>query len=252
LYSAPLHKLPPLQTVKRRYERMILHHLVCSTGAIVKRIVNIHQPNYIPALSYFAKMAAADVFVILDDVEYSKNNWTNRNRLKGANGLVWLTVPVRYSNGSRQLISEIEPVNESKWRTKHWRTLIANYSRAPCFSAYEGPLRAIYESEWAKLAALNEQFCGRLPDGLTLRATPASSRVPTSRFRVHRLSGWLKYVRRLKRTPISAVPEVCITWMSDSLRRPASKFLCMSMRTRQYQQCWGSFAERPFCAGCVC
>lgn len=213
-------------------------------GTVVTRIVNIHQPNYIPALSYFAKMAAADVFVILDDVEYSKNNWTNRNRLKGANGLVWLTVPVRYSNGSRQLISEIEPVNESKWRTKHWRTLTANYSRAPCFSAYEGSLRAIYDSEWAKLAALNEQFLRQIAGWLDI----------TGHTRIVKSSDL-----KVPGTSTERLVEICKALDADTylcgagglhymdvgqFEKAGIEVIVHEYADLPYRQCWGPFAER--------
>jgi hypothetical protein len=59
-------------------------------------IVAVHQPQYLPWIGYFDKMRRADVFCYLDDVQYKKNEWQNRNRIKTAQDWQWLTVPVRY------------------------------------------------------------------------------------------------------------------------------------------------------------
>jgi hypothetical protein len=59
-------------------------------------IVAIHQPQYLPWLGYFDKMLAADLFCYLDCVQFKKNEWQNRNRIKTAQGWQWLTVPVMY------------------------------------------------------------------------------------------------------------------------------------------------------------
>src|SRR3546814_3690829 len=56
-------------------------------------IVAIHQPNYLPWLGYFHKIARADVFVFLDDVQFSKNGYTNRVRILGDGAARWLTIP---------------------------------------------------------------------------------------------------------------------------------------------------------------
>ena len=68
-------------------------------------IVSIHQPQYLPWLGYFDKIDRADVFVLLDTVQYKKNEWQNRNRIKTARGAQWLTVPVTYRYP--QLICEV-------------------------------------------------------------------------------------------------------------------------------------------------
>lgn len=122
------------------------------------RVVSIHQPNYLPGLTYFAKMAQCDVFVLLDTVEYSKNNWTNRNRIKGPHGAQWLTVPVLTSGRSDQTIREVETKESAQWESKHWRALQTNYGGAPCFADYELQLRPIYERQWPMLVEINEHL----------------------------------------------------------------------------------------------
>ena len=68
-------------------------------------IVAIHQPQYLPWLGYFDKIDKADIFVLLDDVQYKKNEWQNRNKILTATGWQWLTVPVKYNFG--QKINEV-------------------------------------------------------------------------------------------------------------------------------------------------
>ncbi len=91
--------------------------------------VAIHQPNYLPGLRYFGKMTDSDVFVLLDHVAYSKNNWTNRNRIWNQDRAVWLTIPVRHAFGAA--ITQIEVVDDLRWRRKHLRTLQQAYRDAP-------------------------------------------------------------------------------------------------------------------------
>ncbi len=69
-------------------------------------IISVHQPQYLPWLGYFDKIKRADIFVLLDNVQFKKNEWQNRNRIKAANGLQWLTVPVMYKYP--QLMIEVE------------------------------------------------------------------------------------------------------------------------------------------------
>lgn len=112
----------------------------------------IHQPHYLPWLRYFAKAAACDVFVLLDDVQFTKNGWQNRNKVKTATGWTFLTVPVIHKAG--QLICEVKIDNRRKWAAKHARTIEMNYSKAPFFAEYWPRLASVYEREWQWLADL--------------------------------------------------------------------------------------------------
>ena len=93
-------------------------------------IVSIHQPAYIGYLAYFARIAASDLHVVLDHVSYEKNSFINRNRILGANGPQWLTVPIKTAGRMGQPIREIETASDS-WPIKHWRSLEQAYSKAP-------------------------------------------------------------------------------------------------------------------------
>jgi len=123
-------------------------------------ICAVHQPQYLPWLGYFDKIDRADVFVLLDTVQYKKNEWQNRNRIKTANGPQWLTVPVcfRYP----QLIQEVEINNRERWQHKHWQALKTNYARAPYWDFLKPFFEEILDQPWEKIAPLNITVVRRL------------------------------------------------------------------------------------------
>jgi hypothetical protein len=96
-------------------------------------VASIHQPNYIPWLGYFFKIAHSDKFVFLDTVAYSCGSFVNRNSIKTPNGPAWLTIPVLKSGRFGQLISEVETSDIQPWARRHLATLQSNYGRAPYF-----------------------------------------------------------------------------------------------------------------------
>src|SRR5437588_12831131 len=109
-------------------------------------IVGIHQPHYLPWLRYLDKIARSDVFVLLDTVQYTKNGWQNRNKIKSAHGWMYLTVPVLDAFG--RPITEVRINNQTRWRDKHRAALVTNYSRAPFFGRYRELLEPIYRPQW--------------------------------------------------------------------------------------------------------
>jgi hypothetical protein len=116
-------------------------------------ICAIHQPQYLPWLGYFDKMDRADVFVLLDDVQFKKNEWQNRNRIRDAQGWQWITVPVLHDHG--QLIRDVKLNPSVDWRAQHIRAIELNYKKAPFFPMYWPRLKPLYLQEWATLGALN-------------------------------------------------------------------------------------------------
>ncbi|CCJ47461.1 MULTISPECIES: WbqC family protein [Bordetella] len=100
------------------------------------RVCAIHQPNFFPWLGYFDKIVRADVFVLLDDVQYQKTggNWTNRVQMMIGPASKWVTAPVDRSYSGVRRIREIRfsPV-EKDWREKMCRTIVSAYGRAPHF-----------------------------------------------------------------------------------------------------------------------
>src|SRR5436190_10333101 len=97
-------------------------------------LIAIHQPHYLPWLRYFEKIARSDIFIVLDDVQYEKNGFQNRNKIKTGQGWMYLTVPVR--KPTQRPLVEIEIDNGIGWREKHRRALEMNYCKAPYFERY--------------------------------------------------------------------------------------------------------------------
>ncbi|HET7341595.1 MAG TPA: WbqC family protein [Methylomirabilota bacterium] len=114
--------------------------------------VAIHQPHYLPWLGYLAKWAAADVFVALDTVQYEKNGWQNRNRIKTAAGPRWLTVPVHARLGTP--IAEVTVDAGQPWAPRHLRAIEDAYARAPHLAAHRPALQRLYGASWERLAPL--------------------------------------------------------------------------------------------------
>ncbi len=130
-------------------------------------IVAIHQPHYLPWLRYMHKLASCDVFVLLDDVQFTKNGWQNRNRIKGSQGPVCLTVPVRDAAFKPICAVEINP--QSAWREKHWKSLLLTYGRAPFFRQYGHIFERMLAKRWDMLAPLNCHLIGALCEAFKIR-----------------------------------------------------------------------------------
>jgi hypothetical protein len=107
--------------------------------------IAILQSNYIPWKGYFDLIAAVDEFIIYDDVQYTKNDWRNRNQIKTSNGLKWLTIPVYYEfkKDNTQKICETE-TKGTDWAAEHWKTLTMCYKKAPFFKEIAEWLEPLY------------------------------------------------------------------------------------------------------------
>lgn len=115
--------------------------------------VAIHQPQFLPWLGYLDKVDRADLFVLLDSVQFKKNEWQNRNRIRTAQGWQWVTVPVLHHFGQR--IAEVRINEKTGWRAKHLRALELHYARAAHREPVLRGLRALYDRPWDRLADLN-------------------------------------------------------------------------------------------------
>ncbi len=116
-------------------------------------IVSIHQPNYMPHLKYFHKMEKADIFIFMDNAQYTRGSWINRVKVKGTESSIWLTIPVKYHLG--QSISEVEIVNQQKWARKHLKTLKSLYEKTTHFMEFYPTLENVLGKKWNSLADLN-------------------------------------------------------------------------------------------------
>lgn len=124
------------------------------THVRAKRVA-IVQSNYIPWKGYFDLIAACDEFILYDDVQYTRSDWRNRNRIKTPHGVQWLSVPVRIKGRLGQTIRETE-IDGTRWAAQHWKRLQLNYARAPHFARYADALEALYlERPYRTLSELN-------------------------------------------------------------------------------------------------
>ena len=129
-------------------------------------LIAIHQPQYLPWLGYLDKIDKADVFVILDNVQFKKNEWQNRNRIKTAQGCQWITVPVLYRFPEK--INEVMVNNKASWSRKHLQALITNYSKSPYFDNYKSFFEDIFSRNWDRLVDINIEIIKFLISALGL------------------------------------------------------------------------------------
>ncbi|TWO68956.1 WbqC family protein [Caenimonas sedimenti] len=131
-------------------------------------IVSIAQPAYLPWLGYFDRVAASDLHVVLDHVPLERSSttrFTNRNKVRGPGGPLWLTVPV--VGASRQpAINAAEIDTTQGWQQRHRRTLEQAYGKTPHFAALAGLLETSYGTPWTRLNDLLAVQRGWLLDAL--------------------------------------------------------------------------------------
>lgn len=114
-------------------------------------IVSINQPAYLPWLGYFERIERSDMHIVLDHVQFEKNSFINRNKIRSKNGVAWLTVPVSTKGQFGNLaICNLEIAGPITWRRKHWESIRMGYSRAPFFDNYKEPYQQIYSQEWSE------------------------------------------------------------------------------------------------------
>ena len=116
--------------------------------------VAVLQSNYIPWKGYFDIIHDVDLFVFYDDVQYTKNDWRNRNKIKTQNGPAWLTIPT--GTDLDRLICEVA-LSDPRWQKNHYKNLLQYYAKAPFFRQYESLLEEVYLArQWVSLAELNQ------------------------------------------------------------------------------------------------
>jgi hypothetical protein len=130
----------------------------------------IMQPTYLPWIGYFDLLDQADVFVVFDDAQFSKQSWHQRNRIRTSQGLQWLTVPVRRSGRFPFAIREAEILRDGHFPGDHLRAFELSYRRAPYFETYFPRLRRILEADLSSLCDLNLRLIAWLAEELGIQA----------------------------------------------------------------------------------
>lgn len=136
-------------------------------------VVACHQPNFLPWLGFFAKVARSNVFFLLDDVQFTqganKHNWTSRVRIGTANGPLWLSQPVRRSGIGRQLIVDLRTDERSRWLPKMLATLESSYRKAPHADVCLPPLIQALSEHRGSICETNVRLIGDICAMLSLK-----------------------------------------------------------------------------------
>jgi hypothetical protein len=106
--------------------------------------VAIVQSNYIPWKGYFDLINMVDEFILFDDMQYTRRDWRNRNKIKTPQGLVWLTIPVDVKGKYHQKIKDTV-VSDPDWHHTHWKTIMHHYARYPYFEQYRSFFEDLYQ-----------------------------------------------------------------------------------------------------------
>ncbi len=131
-------------------------------------IISVHQPQYIPWLGYFDKIARSDAFVFLDCVQYKEREFQNRNKIRTKDGWIWLTVPVVTKGLGRQVIRDVKIDNSFPWRKEHLGSINAWYGRSPFFDKYFAFFEETYSREWETLHDINIHIIGYISKELSM------------------------------------------------------------------------------------
>lgn len=146
------------------------HYLSLTANPMAKKIA-ISQSNYIPWKGYFDMINQVDEFVLYDEVQYTKRDWRNRNRIKTPQGIAWLTIPV--------IADRFDPINkvaiaDPDWNKKHWKTIRHIYSNASYFDDYANDFEWLYQNANHRLLSeINHHFLAGINKILGIK-TPLS------------------------------------------------------------------------------
>jgi hypothetical protein len=133
-------------------------------------LVAIHQPHYMPWLGYLHRMAQAELFILLDHVQFERRNHQNRNQIRFDGEARWLTVPVLQRSQKERIIDKLVDNSDPRpWSGIHFATLRHAYREAPHFRDYAGALRALLEARWERLFDLDRAMLDFLRDALQIR-----------------------------------------------------------------------------------
>ena len=156
--------------------------------------VAILQSNYIPWKGYFDIINSVDEFILYDDMQYTRRDWRNRNQIKTANGLLWLTIPVDSKGKFFQKINETK-VTGHKWPSEHLRSIQLCYAHAPFYKDYEPMLEELYAKaeQMDYLSDINRMFLEKICEvlGIHTRIT-MSSDYPLAEGKTERLAELVK------------------------------------------------------------
>jgi hypothetical protein len=204
--------------------------------------VAIVQSNYIPWKGYFDLISAVDEFILFDDMQYTRRDWRNRNKIKTPQGLVWLTVPVKVKGMYHQKIRETE-IDGTTWAATHWKSLTVNYKKAANYQEISEWLEPIYTlQQYTYISQLNRKLIEAICNYLKIKTKITNSwdyelvDGPTERLaQLCRQAGAVEYIsgpaaKDYIDEKVLADYGISLTWF-DYAGYP------------QYPQLWGNFTH---------
>ena len=129
----------------------------------------ILQPTYLPWIGYFEIIGSVDLYVVFDHVQFVKKSWQQRNKIKGPNGIVTLTVPIQRVARDTKICDIKVSYDQGNALEKHWKTISLAYSKSPYFTSYESIFREIFSRNHIYLRDLNVELIKRIMDILDIR-----------------------------------------------------------------------------------
>ena len=143
---------------------------------MIQKLTNviIRQPGYLPNLGFFKKIQSCDTFVFLDDIQFVKDRFDNRNRIRTKDGTTWLTVPVKRPVFKKNL-NEILITNDIDWQRNHLNIIEEAYHDAPFFTTHWYSLQKILDKNWTKLIDLNIELIRYFMSALNLMTCTVNS-----------------------------------------------------------------------------
>lgn len=130
--------------------------------------VGIHQPMYLPWCGLFDRISRCDIFVLLDNVQYSKNYFINRNKIKTPSGWSWITIPVLTHGKQNPLIKDVDIDQKILWENQHWKSIFFSYSKAPFFSEHADFFKDLYAERYLHLDYVIEKSLAYLLKSLDI------------------------------------------------------------------------------------
>nr|WP_295941669.1 WbqC family protein [uncultured Acidovorax sp.] len=202
--------------------------------------VGVIQSSFIPWRGYFDFIASVDAFVFHDDIQYTKGDWRNRNKIKTAKGSEWLSVPVSYKSVS-QLICDTPIDNSTHWAKRHLRIWQAHYQAAPYFGATKEILALMNDNDDATISQLNIKLIRNICEYLGI-STPMmlSSELALEGSKTERL---IDLLRKLNASTYLSGPSADAYLDKEAFRRNGIQLEYKSYDYAPYSQLWGDFID---------
>lgn len=206
------------------------------------KTVAIHQPNYIPWLGYFHKMAQSNIFVYLDAVQYPRGqSFSPRNRIKTPNGVIFVTIPVQIPGGKSGKVRYTEVrCADDKWKNKHLKTIEMSYKRSPFFKE----IFELYRSELTKPVGFTDLNIGLIENfadylGINTKRARLSDLLPSFRQKTELIVDICKVLEA--DTYLSGTGGGRDYNDEETLRKSGIELIYNEFNHPKYPQLWGEF-----------